>query len=74
MIGERYTLILRHEIYDQETKQTIELDPPLSVCYTMLNPNNPDRASVTYCVNDLLCKMDNAFLERLDSSGQEAKP
>lgn len=73
MIGERYTLILRHEIYDQETKQTISLDPPLSVCHTMLNPYS-DRACVTYCVNDLLRKMEDAFLKRLDGVGQEGRP
>lgn len=73
MIGERYTLILRHELYDHETGDMKLLEPPLCVSYTMLNPYS-DRAGVTYCVNDLLRKMEDAFLKRLDGVGQEGRP
>ncbi len=64
MIAERYTLTLRHETVDFETHETHTLEPPLSVCYMMCDLTEPD--NVIYCVNEMLHKLEKAFLERLD--------
>jgi len=38
ILGERYTLTLRHEIVDLETHETHTLEPLLSICYSIYDP------------------------------------
>ena len=63
MIGERYTLILRHEMVDPETGDKFQLEPPLAICYT-LNPF--DRNGKVNVINNMLYKMEREFLARMD--------
>lgn len=64
MIGERYTLILRHEMVDPETGERRQLEPPLTICYTMCAPC--ERGGVVYTVNNMLHQMEHEFLNRMD--------
>lgn len=69
MIGERYTLILRHEMVDLKTGEIKQIDPPLSICYTMFDPL--ERGGVVYAVNDMLHKLEHEFLKRMDGGADE---
>lgn len=64
MIGERYTLTLRHEIVDLETHERHDLEPPLSIRYSIYDPM--EHGNVIYCVNEMLHKLEKEFLNRLD--------
>lgn len=64
MTGERYTLILRHEVVDQKTGDKYQLEPPLAICYTMFDPF--ERGGVRYAVNNMLHQMEQEFLKRMD--------
>ena len=63
MIGERYTLTLRHEIVTSDGDR-YELEPPLQTVYTMFDSTG--RSGVTYMVNDMFKQLKHAFMERLD--------
>ena len=63
MLGERYTLVLRHELVD-ETGVLHQLDKPLTICYTMFDVT--DRKGTIYCVNNMLHQMEHEFLKRMD--------
>ena len=64
MIGERYTLILRHEMIDPENGDRHQLEPPLAICYTMFDPC--EHSGVVYTVNNMLHQMEHEFLNRMD--------
>jgi len=66
MIGERYTLILRHEIVEPATGDKWQLEPPLAICYTMLDPL--ERSGMVHVINDMLYKMEREFLARMDGN------
>lgn len=70
MLGERYTLILRHEIVDAKTCKVSQLDPPLCVVNTMFDAL--DRGCVIYAVNNMLQQMESEFLRRLDRGEDDA--
>lgn len=63
MIGERYTLTLRHEIVRTDGDR-YELEPPLQTVYTIFDVL--DRGGVTYMVNNMFRQLERAFMERLD--------
>lgn len=63
MVGERYTLTLRHEIVTLDGKRC-EYDPPLQTVYTLFDVT--DRGGVIYMVNDMFRQLERAFMERLD--------
>lgn len=63
MIGERYTLTLRHEIITTDGDRH-DLEPPLQIVYTMFDM--ADRGGVTYIVNDMFRQLERTFMERLD--------
>ena len=69
MIGERYTLILRHEVVVPETGEKHQLEPPLAICYTMFDPF--ERGGVIHTVNNMLHQMEHEFLKRMDGGGDE---
>lgn len=64
MLGERYTLILRHEFVDAKNGKVTQLDPPLCVVTTMFDAL--DNRNVIYSVNSMLQRMEAEFLRRLD--------
>lgn len=64
MIGERYTLTLRHEIVKTDGDR-YELEPPLQTVYTIFDVL--DRGGVRYMVNDMFKQLEHSFMERLDS-------
>ena len=70
MIGERYTLILRHEMVVPETGEKHQLEPPLAICYTMFDPCGHD--GVIYTVNNMLHQMEREFLNRMDGGTNDA--
>lgn len=69
MIGERYTLILRHEMIDPETGERHQLEPPLTICYTMYAPCG--RGGVIYTVNNMLHQMEREFLNRVNGGADD---
>ena len=62
MIGERYTLTLRHEIVTSDGDRH-EFEPPLQTVYTIFDAT--DRGGVRYMVNDMFRQLERAFMERL---------
>lgn len=71
MIGERYTLILRHEIVTTDGDRH-EVEPPLQTVYTIFDV--ADRGGVTYMVNDMFRQLEHSFMERLDREKWEQTP
>lgn len=69
MIGERYTLILRHEMVNPNTGEKHQLEPPLSVCYTLYDPF--ERGGIVYFVNDMFHQLEHEFLKRMDGERRE---
>lgn len=69
MLGERYTLILRHEFVDKN--EVIQLDPPLCVVNSTFNAL--DRGCVIYAVNNMLQRMEAEFLQRLDGGADDGR-
>lgn len=65
MLCEIFTLTLRHELVNLDTKEKYNLEAPLSACYSTCD--QMERGNAIYCVNELLHKLENAFLERMDS-------
>lgn len=70
MIGERYTLMLRHEMVDPETGTKYQLEPPLAICYTMCAPR--ERGGIIYTVNNMLRQMEREFLKQMDGGMNDA--
>jgi len=68
MIGERYTLILRHEMVDPETGKKYQFEPPLAICYSMFDPL--ERGGVVHVVNNMLHQMEHEFLARMDGGDE----
>lgn len=69
MIGERYTLILRHEVAVPETEETLQLEPPLTICCTMFDPC--EEGEVRYMVNNMLHQMEHEILNRMDGGADD---
>lgn len=70
MIGERYTLILRHEMVDPKTGDLHQLEPPLAIGCTMCAPC--ERYGAIYMVNNMLHQMEHEFLNRMDGGADDA--
>lgn len=66
MMGERYTLTLRHEFISMNNKSVDvhEMEPPLSVCFSVYDVI--ERGGVVYGVNELLHRLEQEFLKRFD--------
>ena len=66
MMGERYTLTLRHEFISMNNKSVDvhEMEPPLSVCFSVYDVI--ERGGVVYGVNELLHRLEHEFLKRFD--------
>jgi hypothetical protein len=63
MVGEQYTLTLRHEIVTTDGDR-YEFEPPLHTVYTMFDAT--DRGGMIYMVNNMFGQLYRAFIERLD--------
>ena len=70
MIGERYTLILQREMVDPETGERHQLEPPLTICYTMCAPCGS--GGVIYTVNNMLHQMERELLNRVGGGANDA--
>ena len=70
MIGERYTLTLRHEMVNPETGERHQLEPPLTICYTMCDPY--ERCGVIYAVDSMMLQMERELLNRVDGGVKDA--